>query len=154
MSAVLSLVQRPNPRMLDEIMDSVVADELWPKRRMEPVALLRDLHLQGAEIFLISAAYQPAVEKFARMIAPERSYGIGTPVEITPQGLRLAGPLNSRDRKMSNLLAAIGPRNLDLALGDTFADIPLLERSQDAIAVHPDRKLRKKALERGWKIID
>ena len=73
----------------------MVTDELWPKRRIEPVALLKDLHLQGAEIFLISAAYQPAVEKFARMIAPERTYGIGTPVEITSEGLHLAGPLNS-----------------------------------------------------------
>lgn len=154
MSAVLSLVQRPDPDMLDEIMDSVVSDELWPKRRREPVSLLEDLHRQGSEIYLISAAYQPAVDIFAKLIAPNRTYGIGTPVEITPNGLRLAGPLNSRDKKMSNLLGAIGPRNLDLALGDTFADIPLLERSQDAIAVHPDRKLRKTALKRGWKIIE
>lgn len=154
MSAVLRLVQHPNPRVLDEMMDSVVADELWPKRRIKPVALLRDLHLQGAEIFLISAAYQPAVEKFARMIAPERIYGIGTPVEITPEGLQLAGPLNSRDRKMANLMKAIGAKKLSLALGDTFADIPLLKEAEDAIAVHPDRKLKRMAVEQGWEVID
>lgn len=154
MSAVLGLVQGPDPGMLDEIMESVVSDELWPKRRQEPVSLLQNLHNQGAEIYLISAAYQPAVDKFAGKIAPDHTHGIGTPVEITPQGLRFAGPLNSRARKMSNLMDGIGSRNLDLALGDTFADIPMLEIAQNAIAVHPDRKLRTMALERGWKIIE
>ena len=154
MSTVLSLVQNPDLNMLDEIMDSVVENELWPKRRIEPVSLLRELHNTGSELIIISAAYQSAVEKFARKIAPERIFAIGTPVKITAEKLRLAGPFNSRDRKMSNLLAAIGSRKLDLALGDTFADIPLLEHAESAIAVHPDRKLKSKARDLGWQIID
>jgi phosphoserine phosphatase len=154
MSQVLSLVQNPDIAILDEIMDFVVIDELWPKRRDIPVSMLREYHDSGADLYIISAAYQPAVEKFARKIAPQRTYGIGTSVEITPQGMRLSGPLNSREKKMANLMAAIGSRELAIALGDTFADIPLLEKASSPIAVHPDRKLRIKAKEQGWRIIE
>ena len=154
MSAVLNLVQNPDLNMLDEIMEFVVENELWPKRRIEPISLLRELHNKGSEVIIISAAYQPAVEKFARKIAQVKTSAIGTPVEITVEGLQLAGPFNSRDRKMHNLLSAIGSRKLDLALGDTFADIPMLEKAENAIAVHPDRKLKNKARERGWQIMD
>ena len=154
MSAVLGLVKRPDPYILKAVMHSVVEEELWPKRRELPISLLREWHAQGAEIYIISAAYQPAVENFARKIALERIYGIGTPVEITPLELKLAGPFNSREIKMSNLLAAIGSQELTIALGDTFADIPLLEKAQRAIAVHPDRRLENRAREQGWQIIE
>ena len=100
MSGVLSLVQDPDPSMLDEIMDFVVENEQWPKRREIPISMLKDFLDSGADLYVISAAYQPAVEKFARKIAPNRTFGIGTAVEITTLGLRLAGPLNSRAKKM------------------------------------------------------
>jgi phosphoserine phosphatase len=154
MNAVLSFIQDPDPIILEAVMDSVVEDELWPKRRERPISLLRELHQQGAKIYIISAAYQPAVENFANRIAPERTFAIGTLVETTPQGFKLAEPLNTREKKMSNLLAAIGSRRLAIALGDTFADIPLLERAERAIAVHPDSKLRIKARKHGWQIIE
>jgi phosphoserine phosphatase len=154
MSAVLGLVQDPDPNLLDEIMRYVVEDELWPKRRIKPITLLRDLYKKGSELYIVSAAYQPAVDLFARKIAPDRTFGIGTPVEIKSDKLRLAGPLNSRDRKVASLLEAIGHRRLAVALGDTFADIPVLELAQKAIAVHPDRKLKSKATEENWLIIE
>lgn len=153
MRAVLGLIQDPDPTMFEDIMDFVVEDELWPKRREVPISMLRELHRKGAELFILSAAFQPAVEKFACKIAPDRTFGIGTPVEITPEGLRFAGPLNSRGTKISNLLNAIGSRKIDIAIGDTFADIPLLERAERAIAVHPDSKLKAKAQTEGWQII-
>ncbi len=153
MRSVLGLIQNPDPTLLDNVMDYVVEDELWPKRRESPISMLRDFHKEGAEIWIISAAFQPAVQKFAQKVSPQRIYAIGTPVEITPDGLKFAGPLNSRERKMKNLLAAIGPRKLTVALGDTFADIPLMDEAERAIAVYPDRQLRKKARAEGWQII-
>jgi phosphoserine phosphatase len=103
---------------------------------------------------LISAAYQPAVEQFARKIAEERTYGIGTPVEIIADKFQLAGALNSRERKLDSLMDVVGERSLSVALGDTFADIPVLELAVKAIAVHPDQKLRTKAIECGWQILE
>lgn len=154
MSEVLSLVQNPDPKLLDELMDFVVEDELWPKRKSEPIALLREALNKGADLYVISAAYQPAVDKFSQKIAHEHAYGIGTAVIITAEGLRLAGPFISRERKLTSLLEVIGSRPINTALGDTFADIPLLENAQNAIVVNPDRKLQIKARELGWPIID
>lgn len=153
MQNVLGFVRDPDPSLLEGLMEYVVAHELWPKRKQAPISLLREYHHCGAQIWIISAAYQPAVEKFSQRIAPEGIFAIGTPVEITPEGLQFAGPLNSRSRKMDNLLEAIGPRDLTIALGDTFADIPMLEAAEMAIAVNPDPALRKRAIAGEWQII-
>jgi phosphoserine phosphatase len=153
MGAVLALVQNPDPNLLETLMDFVVDDELWPKRRPEPISYLREALDQGAELVVISAAFQPAVIKFARKIAPENTFGIGTPVAIEADGLSLKGPFNSRERKLSSLLEVIGSRPVDTALGDTFADIPLLEKAHKALAIHPDRKLRRAAEKHGWRIV-
>ncbi len=40
------------------------------------------------------------------------------------------------------------------AYSDHYSDIPMLENLGNAIAVHPDRRLKKHALLMGWKIID
>jgi phosphoserine phosphatase len=154
MRSVLGLIRNPDPETLDAVMEFVVDNELWPKRRQIPVDLLQDFHHQGFEVYIISAAYHPAVELFSQKIASDRTYGIGTPVEITPDGLKLADQLNSRARKLETLLEAIGSQKLSIALGDTFADIPMLEIAESAIAVHPDNKLRWTARELGWKIIE
>jgi len=153
MSAVLSFVREPDTQVLERLMDFVVERELWPARREKPISLLRKLHKEGGEIYLISAAYHPAVERFARYIAPERVYGIGTQVLLTEEGLCLSESFISRKKKLEALLEKIGSRELDVALGDTFADIPLLERAGKAIAVHPDKRLESRAKEENWEII-
>lgn len=153
MGEVLGLVQSPTSEMLEDIMEYVVEQELWPKRRTAPLSRLNELFRAGATIFILSGAYQPAVEKFAKKMAPERVFGIGTPVAVVEDAIRMIGPLNSRERKLSNLRAVIGSQQLDTALGDTFADIPLLEQANCRIAVHPDRVLLEIAIARGWEVI-
>lgn len=129
-------------------------DELWRKKRDKAVALLNEYHVAGARIIIISAAFEPAVQKFAAKIGVDNTQGIGTQVTLTDSGLELAKTLTSREVKLEKLRAAIGTEQIDIALGDTFADIPLLEDAVEPIAVYPDKTLRKTALERGWKIIE
>jgi phosphoserine phosphatase len=154
MRRALELVQSPSPEIMEEVMNAVVEEELWRKRREVPVNLLKDYHKSGAEIIIISAAFEPAVQKFASKIGAGNTYGIGTPIVLTPSGIKLDKTLTSRDIKLKKLRERIGSHHLDVALGDTFADIPLLEEAGEAIAVYPDKTLRQTALERGWKIIE
>jgi len=154
MRRVLKLIDEPTQEILNQVMDSVVDEELWLKQRTEAVDLLKDYHQRGAKIIIISAAYEPAVQKFAALIGKENSFGIGTPVELTDSGIELAKMLTSREIKLEKLRDMIGNQQIDVALGDTFADIPLLEEAVEPIAVYPDNTLRQTALERGWKIID
>jgi len=154
MRRVLKLIPDPDQETLDKVMESVVNDELWLKKRDKAVDLLRDFQQQGAEIIIISAAFEPAVQKFARRIGLESTHGIGTPVTLTDSGLELAKTLTSREVKLQRLRKLIGDQPIDVALGDTFADIPLLEEAAEAIAVFPDKVLRETAIDRGWKIIE
>ena len=150
----LKLISKPNQEILDRVMDSVVDGELWVKKRDKAVKLLKNYHQNGAKIIIISAAYEPAVKKFAAMIGSENTHGIGTPVTLTDSGLVLAKTLTSREVKLERLRSLIGNQQIDVALGDTFADIPLLEEATKAIAVFPDKTLRQTAIERNWEIIE
>ena len=154
MRDVLDLIHFPDQEMIKSIMSYVVESELWPKRRVNAISLLREYHKGGAEIILVSAAFEPAVIEFAKRIGDERVTAIGTPVFLTENGLSLAENLTTRDTKLEKVRDIIGSNTLDVALGDTFADIPLLEHSKHPIAVFPDRKLRKTAEIRAWQILD
>ena len=154
MRRVLDLISEPNQEILDLVMESVVDSELWPKKRGKAVELLKKYHQNGAKIIIISAAYEPAVQKFAAKIGVDNTHGIGTSVTLTNSGLELAKTLTSREVKLEKLRALIGSQQIDVALGDTFADIPLLEEAVEPIAVFPDKILRQTAIERNWKIIE
>lgn len=151
---VLSLVQFPNQNILGSIMEYVVESELWPKRRENVVTLLQEYHKEGGEIIIVSAAYEPAVEIFAHKVAKDRIFGIGTPVILSESGLTLAEKLTVRELKLKRIRDLIGSRQLDIAMGDTASDIPLLEQSLEPIAVFPDQKLRSVAESRSWRIIE
>ncbi len=152
--AVLGLISSPTPEKLTEIMTFIVEDELWPKRRPEAIALLRNFHQQGAEIILVSAAFEPAVAIFGEKIVPGGISGVGTPIFIKDGKLFLADELTVGEKKMDLLSSKLGSRNLDYALGDTIADLPMLKASRNPIAVVPDHQLRALALEQGWKILE
>jgi len=150
---VLNLISSPTPEKLIEVMRFIVEDELWPKRRPEVIELLKDFHQQGAEIILVSAAFEPAVALFGEKIVPSDISGIGTPIFLEDDKLSLADELTVREKKMDLLRSRLGSRNLDYALGDTIADLPMLEASCNPIAVAPDQQLRAQAIERGWRIL-
>jgi phosphoserine phosphatase len=59
--------------------------------------------------------------------------------------------------KIDALFQKIDPGGIDWAsswaLADRKSDLPVLELVGHPVAVHPDRKLRKLARQRGWEII-
>ena len=84
--------------------------------------------------------------EFAKKIGNERITAIGTKIFLTEKGISLAETLTTRDKKLEKVKDIIGTKRLEIALGDTFADIPL--------AVFPDRRLRKTAEMRNWQILE
>jgi phosphoserine phosphatase len=154
MRAVLNLVHSPDEDLLRSLMNFVAENELWPKRRKKVIRVIKEFHSEGAEIIIVSAAYEPAVRAFSKLISKERTTGIGTSVFLTEKGITMDDKLTTRDIKLNKVKDLIGSKILDVALGDTFADIPLLESAQKPIAVYPDRELRKVANLRGWQILE
>jgi phosphoserine phosphatase len=151
---VLSRVETPTEDTIKDIMNYVVENELWPKRRVDVVSLLQEFHQNGAEVYIISAAYEPAVKLFAQRIGKTGVFGIGTPVNLSPEGITLAANLTTREVKLQRLNELIDSMKVDVALGDTVSDIPLLNLAERPIAVYPDKELRDAAESKAWEIIE
>ena len=129
----------------------VVFNELWPKCRPRIFFELEKKRLAGAQIVVVSGAYQPIVEAFARKI---EAYAIGTQLRYEDgklQGIKL--PVNSYQHKVDKVRALYPDAHIVAAYGDTLSDLPMMEMSEQPVAVYPDAKLRRVAEERGWRII-
>jgi phosphoserine phosphatase len=79
---------------------------------------------------------------------------IGSPLAFEED--RLVGlhpPLNAYEFKAQSIRARIGDSQILAAFGDTVSDLPMLEMSQEPVAVYPDETLMQVAAERGWRVI-
>lgn len=138
---------------LQEICEWIVEHELWAKRRLEVLSELV-VHLRaGRRVVLVSGAYQPVVELFARRIGEVSA--LGTPLEMA-NGLttgRLAAAINTGAVKVERLHHFLNGAALQAAYGDTLPDLPMLEMSRHPVAVYPDEALRAVAIQRRWRIL-
>ena len=129
----------------------VVFNEMWPKGRADVLLELEKKRLAGAQIVVVSGAYQPIVEAFARKI-DARAIGTGLRYEDGKlNGIEL--PVNSYQHKVENIHARYPDSRIDAAYGDTLSDLPMLEMSEQPVAVYPDPKLRRVAEGRGWRVM-
>ncbi len=129
----------------------VVFNELWPKCRADVLRELEKKRLAGAQIVVVSGAYQPMVKAFARKI---KAKAIGTQLRYEDgklQGIEL--PVNSYQRKAEKVSALYPDAHIVAAYGDTLSDLPMMEMSEQPFAVYPDAKLRRVAEERGWRVM-
>ena len=146
----LSLVRDATPQVLEALAEWTVAHDLWVKRHADVIARLVEHREAGAQVYIASSVYEPAVQAFARRIGAR---AIGTPVEIVGGRVRLASELVASEKKVEQVLARLGVERVDFAYGDTPLDIPLLERAGHPVAAYPDDRLRAVAKARGWEII-
>jgi phosphoserine phosphatase len=146
----LKMVRDASPEKMRRIGEWVVENNLWKKRRENVVARLADHKSKMAQVYIASSVVEPLIEPFARRMGVEM---IGTPVEYGNSQVRVAGTLVAQERKIEQVLNRLGVSRVDVAYGDTFQDIPLLEHADHPVAVYPDEKLKTIALERGWEIL-
>jgi len=137
----------------------VVEHHLWPARRTEGInAVAAALSVARAadpstQLLLATGGYQQVGDAFARRIGAV--VALGTPLELIEGRAtgRLAAATQSGEQKAAAVRARAAGAPLLAAFGDTAADIPLLSLAQHAVAVAPDKQLRKEALRRGWEIV-
>ncbi|GAB4478724.1 MAG: hypothetical protein Kow00124_23440 [Anaerolineae bacterium] len=142
------------PAELDHMAEWVVEHEMWPGRRTDVLAELEGHMAAGRRVILASGTYQPVIEAFARRIGVTEC--LGTPFTLREGRAtgHLAGPMNTGERKIAALRAYLNGAVLDMAYGDTAADIPMLAAAASAVAVYPDGPLRDRARREGWRILD
>jgi phosphoserine phosphatase len=146
----LSMVRDATPEKMSLVGEWAVEHNLWKKRREDVISRLVAHRESGAEVHIASSVFEPIIEPFARRIGAQT---IGTPVEYENGRARLAGGLVAQERKIEQVLNRLGVQRVDWAYGDTWMDIPLLEHAEHPVAVYPDAKLKRAALERGWEIL-
>ena len=135
-----------------EIATWVVDHHLWPKRRED---VLAHLSSYDGKLIVASGAYQPVVQAFADKLG---AAALGTPLEVSTQhGERVltgntAGAINTAEPKRQRLEQHLAGHTLDIALGDTGEDIPMLAFSRTPIAVYPDKILATKAQQEHWQV--
>jgi phosphoserine phosphatase len=126
-----------------------VEHNLWKKRRADVVARLVKHREEGAQVYIASSVVEPFIEPFASRIGAQV---IGTPVKIVNRRVQLASELVADQKKIEQVLSRLDVQRVDVAYGDTWMDIPLLEHADHPVAVYPDDKLKAVAMERGWEI--
>ncbi|MBX3036698.1 MAG: HAD-IB family phosphatase [Anaerolineales bacterium] len=146
----LDYVKNIDEEKLKQVSEWVVEHNLWKKRREDVIDRLIKHREGGAKVYIASSVVEPFIEPFAKKIGAQVS---GTPVEIKDGRLRMVGELISNEKKIEQVLSRLGVDKIDFAYGDTSLDIPLLEYAEHPVAVYPDAKLKKVALEKNWEII-
>ena len=146
----LAYIKVASPEKLVHSSEWVVYKDLLKKRREDVVLRLLAHREDGADVYIASSMVEPFIEPFARRIGAKT---IGTPVEIVNGRVRLIGELVANEKKIEQVLSRLGVERVDVAYGDTVMDIPLLEHADRPVAVHPEKRLKAVALERGWEII-
>lgn len=146
----LAWVKDASPEKMSEVAEWAVEHDLWKKRRADVVERLVAHKGQGAQVYIASSVVEPIIEPFAKRIGAQ---SIGTPVEYRNGRVRVAGELAAQERKIEQVLNRLGVARVDVAYGDTWMDIPLLEHAGHPVAVYPDEKLKSVAQERGWEVL-
>ena len=146
----LSYIRDADEEKVRHASEWVVEHNLWKKRREDVVARLVRHREEGAQVYIASSVVEPFIEPFAERIGAQV---IGTPTEIVNGRLRTSGELAANEKKIEQVLSRLGVDRVDVAYGDTWMDIPLLEHADHPVAVYPDEKLKTLAKERGWEVI-
>jgi phosphoserine phosphatase len=146
----LSYIKDANPENVSHASEWVVEHNLWKKRREDVVKRLIKHREGGAQVYIASSVVEPFIEPFAKRIG---AHTIGTPTEIVNGRLQMVGELVADEKKIEKVLSRLAVDRVDVAYGDTLLDIPLLEHAEHPVAVYPDARLKKVAVERGWEII-
>ena len=142
---------------MQELVGEAMETVLRPLLYEEPLHLVEEHRARGERVYVVSATLQEIVERIADDLGFDGA--IGTTCEVvdgvyTGRSLRAAHGEN-KAQAVRQLASADG---LDLAAStaysDSYSDLPFLETVGHPVAVNPDRKLRRVARDRNWRVLE
>jgi HAD superfamily hydrolase (TIGR01490 family) len=143
-----------------EEMRALVSEAMEPALKplvfREPLDLVARHRERGERVYIVSAALQEIVDALANELGFDGAVGSVCEVvdgRYTGRSLRACHGPGKADA-VRELAAA---EDIDLerstAYSDSHTDLPFLEAVGNAVAVNPDRELRRIARDRGWPIL-
>lgn len=154
------LVQGYNLEQVQAAFTWVVDEYLLPSRRQKMLERLHHHQEQGHRVIIVSGMFTSALELIGLRLGVA-DY-VGTRLQ-TLDGLctgRILPPVLKGTDKVEHLRRYLSNQGLHVdwassyAYGDSSSDRDMLELAGHPVAVHPDKKLRVLALERGWQILE
>ena len=145
----MPLFKNATPELFEEVIEYTMETQLWAKRRLDTIERISEHVQQGDEVYIATGMWQPTVAHFAARIGAQ---GLGTEIKLENGRMILAEPIAHGQDKADKIKKRLGVERIDVAYGDTSADIPMLEMAHRPVAVYPDDTLKAVAQERGWEI--
>ncbi|APT83944.1 phosphoserine phosphatase [Corynebacterium aquilae DSM 44791] len=140
--------------LCEEIVDSTMVERIWPG-----TAELANQHIAaGQQVWLVTATPVELAQILARKLGFTGALGTVNEVKDGRFTGRLVGDILHGPGKKHAVAALAAVEGLDLerctAYSDSINDMPMLTMVGTAVAINPDHKLRKEAIERGWEVRD
>ncbi len=139
-----------------EIVDGAVDSAFRPYVYAEALDLVTRHRERSERSFIVSAALQEVVDALVAELGFDGGLGSTAEVEDGVYTGRLVRRLDghAKAKAIAVLAAAEG---IDLrestAYSDSASDVPFLEAVGYPVAVNPDRRLRRVAAERSWRVL-
>jgi HAD superfamily hydrolase (TIGR01490 family) len=151
-----SLVTGWDVEQARRVIDETLTELVEPMVYAEAVELIAGHRAAGRDVVLVSSSGVELVEPIGQLLGVDRV--IATRMSIADG--RYTGEVEfyafgeTKAAAARELAAREGYDLADsFAYSDSHTDIPLLEAVGNAVAVNPDRALRRVALERGWTVL-
>lgn len=141
-------------QLCEEIVDSHMSDKLWPGTKQ-----LADAHLaDGQQVWLVSATPVQLGQILAKKLGFTGALGTVAEVKDGKFTGRLVGDILHGPGKRHAVAALATMERLDLArctaYSDSINDAPMLSMVGTAVAINPDRELKKMAKLHNWRVED
>ncbi|HXG11706.1 MAG TPA: HAD family hydrolase [Gemmataceae bacterium] len=129
------------------------------QRTIFPAALacLRDHQKQGHRVVLVTGALDFVMRPLAEFVQADDLVALQLREHAGAFTGELLGPPIAEEHKAALIREYAQRHGIDLgqsfAYGNSVGDVPMLECVGHPVAVNPDRRLRRLAAQRGWRVV-
>jgi HAD superfamily hydrolase (TIGR01490 family) len=145
------------PEELRELVAEAMEPVLRPLVYAEPLRLVEQHHARGERVYIVSATLQEIVDAIAEDLGFDGALGTICEVQDGHYTGKAVRSLHA-EAKAEVLREVAQDEGFDLAectaYSDSHTDLPFLETVGHAVAVNPDRALRRIAAERSWPVLE
>ena len=153
LGAVAGIPQAEIIHLADAIVPKVIGRVI-----PESAELLREAKDAGHHRIVVSASPIELVGRLSDALGLEGAVATRSELDNGCYTGRLAGEFCYGHGKVIEIEKLAAERGYDLtrswAYSDSISDLPMMERVGNAVAVNPDKELRRLAGERGWRIVE
>lgn len=156
-NTMISWVKGGSESKVNELSAAIFKNHILQSIHYEVKCEIRFHKMKGARVVILSSAILPVCQLVADHLGMDDI--ICSNLEVV-NGLYtggLAGPLCFGEEKVIRLKEYCRINNINPGLswyyGDSISDLPVLSSVGNPVCVNPDKKLKKTAHKRGWKIL-